>query len=109
MVEIIGEAATLEMLAEECTELAQAALKLARIIRGENYTPDKEDKIRCSVMEEWADVLVCSEYFDEMEWFDHAMVNGCMRHKKRRAMERIENARSDCFIDDSHVYDDMHG
>ena len=35
----IGEAAVLEQLAEECAELAQAALKMARIERGENPTP----------------------------------------------------------------------
>lgn len=35
----IGEPAVLEQLAEECTELAQSALKLARKIRGENPTP----------------------------------------------------------------------
>lgn len=35
----IGEAAALEQLAEECTELAQSALKLARKIRGENQPP----------------------------------------------------------------------
>lgn len=33
IIEEIGEAAMLEQLAEECTELAKAALKMARIIR----------------------------------------------------------------------------
>ena len=32
IIEEIGEAAMLEQLAEECTELAKAALKMARII-----------------------------------------------------------------------------
>ena len=36
IIEEIGEAAMLEQLAEECTELAKAALKMARIIRKEN-------------------------------------------------------------------------
>lgn len=35
IIEEIGEAAMLEQLAEECTELAKAALKMARIIRKE--------------------------------------------------------------------------
>lgn len=39
IIEEIGEAAMLEQLAEECTELAKAALKMARIIRKENPTP----------------------------------------------------------------------
>lgn len=38
IIEEIGEAAMLEQLAEECTELAKAALKMARIIRKENPT-----------------------------------------------------------------------
>lgn len=39
MIEYIGKAAMLEQLAEEAAELAQAALKCARIERGENPTP----------------------------------------------------------------------
>lgn len=39
IIDEIGEAACLEQLAEEAAELAQAALKMARIIRGENPTP----------------------------------------------------------------------
>lgn len=42
IIEEIGEAAMLEQLAEECTELAKAALKMARIIRKENPTPVTE-------------------------------------------------------------------
>ena len=41
IIEEIGEAAMLEQLAEECTELAKAALKMARIIRKENPTPEQ--------------------------------------------------------------------
>ena len=89
MVEIIGEAAALEMLAEECAELSQAALKLARIIRGENPTPVKEDRAICAVMEEWADVLVCSEYLDELPWFNPEVINNCIRYKKKRTRERM--------------------
>ena len=36
--EEIGTAATYEMLAEECSELAQACLKYARILRGEDIS-----------------------------------------------------------------------
>ena len=36
IIERIGEPAFLEQLAEECSELAQAALKTARKYRGEN-------------------------------------------------------------------------
>lgn len=39
LVNEIGVPAMLEQCAEECTELAQACLKLARKIRNENPTP----------------------------------------------------------------------
>ena len=44
IVETIGEAAALEQLAEEATELAHAALKLARAMRKENPTPVKKEE-----------------------------------------------------------------
>lgn len=56
-VEAIGEAAVLENLAEECTELAQAALKVARIVRGENPTPMDIRDARNQLKEEKQDVL----------------------------------------------------
>ena len=37
--ELVPEAVLYEQLAEECNELAQACLKKARKLRGENYTP----------------------------------------------------------------------
>ena len=46
IMEEIGEAAVLEQLAEECTELAKASLKLARILREENPTPVTRDEAR---------------------------------------------------------------
>lgn len=56
----IGEPAMLEQLAEECAELAKAALKLARIERGENPTPvNKEDAIE-NLIEEYSDVENCA-------------------------------------------------
>lgn len=94
MVEIIGQAAALEMLAEECSELAQAALKLSRVVRGENPASVTEDRAQADVMEEWADVLVCSEYLDEMEWFNPLIVNQCIKAKKHRAKERLTHGKA---------------
>ena len=53
IIEEIGEAAMLEQLAEECTELAKAALKMARIIRKENPSPisGRNTRMLCSVPE----------------------------------------------------------
>ena len=39
IIDTIGLPAMLEQLAEECSELAQASLKYARLLRGENPTP----------------------------------------------------------------------
>ena len=55
----IGEGAALEQLAEEASELAQAALKLARIVRHQNPTPVNYDTAFYSMLEEVGDVRVC--------------------------------------------------
>ena len=57
----IGEPACYEQLAEECTELAHAALKVARILRKENPTPCDEAMTRKHVSEELGDVLLSAE------------------------------------------------
>lgn len=60
--EEIGTAATYEMLAEECSELAQACLKYARILRGENPTPKTQVEVLNNIIEEYTDVrLVASD------------------------------------------------
>lgn len=56
IVETIGTAAVLEQLAEESAELAQAALKLARKMRGVNPTPKTEEECWEALIEEMADV-----------------------------------------------------
>ena len=57
----LSEAARYEQLAEECSELAQAALKKARKLRGENYTPKSMKEIDASIDEEWADILLVKD------------------------------------------------
>ena len=49
--ECIGEAALYEQMAEECTELAQALLKKARKLRGDNPTPRTMKEINDSIEE----------------------------------------------------------
>lgn len=56
----ISEAALYEQLAEECAELSQAALKKARILRGENPTPIDMDSADEKVAEEYSDVSLCA-------------------------------------------------
>ena len=54
MIEKIGTPAMLEQMAEEAAELAQAALKLARVLRAENPTPGKNESdggiYRCAAL-----------------------------------------------------------
>ena len=60
----IGEAACYEQLAEEAAELAHAALKVARILRGENPTPvEIEEALKC-VNEEYNDVILTSSVLE---------------------------------------------
>lgn len=58
--DIIPEPALYEQLAEECSELAQAALKKARKLRNENYTPKTMDEIDADILEEYNDVRLCA-------------------------------------------------
>lgn len=54
---IVGVAAVYEALAEECSELAKAAQKTARVLRKENPTPVTEEEAKRMVDEEFTDVL----------------------------------------------------
>lgn len=49
-----------EALAEECVELAQAALKMARALRAENPTPLSTQEAFEMVREEYTDVISCA-------------------------------------------------
>ena len=53
----LSYADALGQVAEEATELAQAALKLERVVRGTNPTPVGRVEATVKVMEETADVL----------------------------------------------------
>lgn len=53
-----------EALAEECSELAKAALKTSRIMRGENPTPIKKVEAIKQVEEEFTDVISCAIALD---------------------------------------------
>lgn len=57
--EEMGEAVLLEQLAEEAAELAQAALKVARIVRGENPTPVTYHDALMHLIEEIGDNRLC--------------------------------------------------
>ena len=60
----LTQRAALEGLAEECCELAQAALKLIRAIDGENSTPVSEERCVEKLHEEAGDVLMLLEFLN---------------------------------------------
>lgn len=91
IVERIGVPAFLEQLAEECSELAQAALKTARKYRGENPTPKTAEECYDSLQEEMADVMLCmDEWFDYRETDFYMAVTAIKQEKKERWERRLE-------------------
>lgn len=54
----IGKAAMYDQLAEESAELAKAALKMSRILRGKNPTPVTPKAAERNLVEEFTDVMV---------------------------------------------------
>ena len=59
IVDFLGEEEVLAQLAEEASELAQAALKLRRALDGKNPTPKSVEECREALLEEVADVHTC--------------------------------------------------
>lgn len=85
----IGDAAMYEQLAEECAELGQAALKMARVLRKENPTPVTKDEASAMVLEEAADVLNC---MDEVGIFGRPELAQIAHEKLERFKARWEEA-----------------
>lgn len=88
----LGEPALLEQLAEECSELAQAALKLARKERGENPTPKTEEECVENLLEELGDVNLCMSVVEA----NRGIHIRCLSvDKKARWAQRIQEARGE--------------
>lgn len=91
----IGETAILEMLAEECAELAQAALKLARIQRGENPARATEEEERGHVLSEIADVENALAQLSQALWIDPQEIGEIMDIKTERWRKSILEAKEE--------------
>ncbi len=76
-------------LAEEGAELAQAALKLRRVITGVNPTPKTYRAAVKDLNEEIADVLLCLEQLCEM---DNDMIRDIRNKKLARWLTRLMEA-----------------
>lgn len=85
--------AVLEQLAEEATELAQAALKYARILRGENPTPVTEREAHANLVEEKLDVEICLAVLKEKMPLEYAHTFLEKETKKERWLYRLEEKK----------------
>lgn len=92
--EEIGEAAMLEQLAEECTELAQAALKLARLERGENPVRSTKEECTAHVLEEIADVECSLSQLTHAPWMDTEEVFILSDKKTERWIKSLEEHKA---------------
>lgn len=91
----LGAPALLEALAEECTELAQAALKLARIERGENPTPVTRGLAFGNLTEEIADVSLCINVVSAKIHVPDFVVRKIYDEKLERWNKRMEAKQND--------------
>ena len=85
----IGLPATLEQLAEEAAELSQAALKVARVIRGENPTPAGYCEAVDNLKEEAADVRNCLNVLEDAFIMDTEQMEAA---KLNRWLDRLKAA-----------------
>lgn len=85
----IGLPATLERLAEEAAELSQAALKVARVIRGENPTPVGYCEAVDNLKEEAADVRNCLNVLEDAFIMDTEQMEAA---KLNRWLDRLKAA-----------------
>lgn len=89
----IGEPAMLEQLAEECCELGHAALKMSRVLRGENPTPAVLPEALQAFLEEAADVTLClDEWLRNKDPYCIDEINRMMEVKEIRWRIRIQKS-----------------
>lgn len=84
---MVGYAACYEALAEECMELAHCALKLARVLRGDNPVKEGGRNYLDKLDEECTDVVSCAIALDLKPNADISVWKW-KRHKKR--LEEME-------------------
>lgn len=91
VIEAIGLPAVLEQCAEELAELTQAALKMARKLRGENPTPMTHAQAAEHLHEELGDVRLCLKVLDVAVGGDNT--TAVEAEKLRRWLDRLTPER----------------
>ena len=82
----------LEALAEEASELSQAALKVIRAEKlGQNPTPMPAEKADASLIEEFYDVLICAVALEITIPSEETVLNN---FKVKRQADRIKGAEN---------------
>lgn len=89
--QLLADDEILCQLAEEATELAQAALKYRRAMLTVNPTPKTPDECYEALMEEFADVMVCWDALRHKE--SPVKINARAEDKMARWVRRIREAR----------------
>lgn len=79
-------------LAEEASELAQAACKTVRIMKGNVPTPVSLDQAMLDVAEEYADVIICARLIEMTGEHRLDTVDDTIVRKTHRLAKRIEEA-----------------
>lgn len=64
VINLIGEEAMWLQLAEEASELSQAACKMARYLHGTNPVAKSVTEIRSDIVEEFSDVINCARHLN---------------------------------------------
>ena len=93
VVNVIGVEATLEQCAEECSELSQACLKMARKLRGDNPTPKTMEEINNDLHEEIADVLVCIDVLYNAGVLSAEHIHSIVKIKSDRWLQRLDERK----------------
>lgn len=87
--DILPQTEILAQLAEEASELAQAALKLRRALDGKNPTPKGVNECENALIEEYADVIVCISALNcSPEWYEDA--TAMIHAKSTRWLSRLK-------------------
>lgn len=94
MYEKIGVPATFEGLAEEATEVAQAALKIARILRGESPTPVTLEEAISNLEKEWTQLNIYTTDLG-LEVDEKVCAKAITRFEKRMELKKLEERLED--------------
>ena len=92
--EKIGLPAMVAQTGEEANELSQACYKMDRVLREENPTPWTWEMARKAIVEEVADVYVCTAELTRALHITPAEVDRVVEQKIERARERLEGFES---------------